>query len=186
LILSSSAVSLLIGGTAVLWQQNERFRFTQGTSSVAPDTWPRLSKLARPADLPCLLVFVHEECPCTRATFVELQKVLTRCRKKLAIKIVFVRYNLKSHFIASQLEQLASTIPEAKIEFVDPAEARAFGATTSGFVALFDRSGSLLYHGGITSGRGHEGDNVAEDTLVSSINCGIGTRRELPTYGCSL
>ncbi len=85
LIFSSAAVSLLVGGTAVVWQQNERFRFTQGERSVAPSTWPRLSRLARPADLPCLLVFAHEECPCTRATFVELQKVLPDAGKSLPL-----------------------------------------------------------------------------------------------------
>ena len=186
LILSSTAVSLLIGGTAVLWQQSERFRFTQGASSVAANTWPRLSKLARPADLPCLLVFVHEECPCARATFVELRKVLASVGKAswgwsirpLQLEVAFHRITAKT-----ARQYYARGKPE--IEFVDPAEAESIRCHHIRLCCSFESKRQPPFHGGITSGRGHEGDNVAEARLSLRL-IGELARVESSTYGCSL
>ena len=48
-------------------------------------------------------------------------------------------------------------------------EARRFGAATSGEALLYSPSGKLLFHGGITPSRGHEGGSVGRDALVRCV-----------------
>jgi hypothetical protein len=69
---------------------------------------------------------------------------------------------------------------------VDGAEARRFGAETSGHTFLFDSAGRLLFNGGITESRGHSGDNAGESAIVSLVNDRVSTRAETFVFGCSL
>jgi hypothetical protein len=66
-------------------------------------------------------------------------------------------------------------------------EAARFGAETSGLVALYAEDGRLLFRGGITSARGHEGDNQGRRALLGLIR---GRRSSLsratPVYGCAI
>ena len=71
----------------------------------------------------------------------------------------------------------------------DPAgrEANRFGARTSGLVALYGHDGRLLFRGGITVSRGHEGDNEGRRALLDLIQ---GNRsscpRQTPVFGCPI
>ena len=56
----------------------------------------------------------------------------------------------------------------------DGAEARRFGAETSGQTLLYDEHGALLFSGGITGARGHAGDNAGRASLVALLNRGSG------------
>ena len=47
----------------------------------------------------------------------------------------------------------------------DGAEARRFGAETSGQTLLYDARGALAFSGGITGARGHAGDNAGRASL---------------------
>jgi len=67
----------------------------------------------------------------------------------------------------------------------DGAEAARFGAATSGTVALY-RDGKLLFNGGITPARGHEGDSFGKERLVSLLTTGKADRNDAPVFGCSL
>lgn len=185
-VVISFAIFLIAGAISFEWWQNQKYQYTPGIECAVSCRWPTDSKLFRPFNKPCLVVFVHEECPCTRATLTELMKVATKCRDRVSIEIVFIDYELKSHAIRADLLRTAKEIPSARILSARPNEARLFGATTSGYVALYNQGGSLVYHGGITDGRGHEGDNLGEDSLVSWITKGIGPVHEQPTYGCEL
>jgi hypothetical protein len=65
-------------------------------------------------------------------------------------------------------------------------EAAAFGATTSGFVMLFDQRGTCQYAGGVTESRGHEGDNSGLDVLQQILCNEIHSAEGLPAFGCRL
>ncbi|MGC4006784.1 MAG: hypothetical protein QM811_28120 [Pirellulales bacterium] len=85
------------------------------------------------------------------------------------------------------LREAASTIPGVTVS-VDAGGALAehFGSHTSGDVLVYDTSGHLRFHGGITSGRGHEGDNRGE-TAVASVLCGDSNGiPDSPVFGCAL
>ena len=51
---------------------------------------------------------------------------------------------------------------------------------------LFAADGKLLYTGGITGGRGHEGDNLVRETVQKLIYQQSVTDHELPVFGCPL
>jgi hypothetical protein len=67
----------------------------------------------------------------------------------------------------------------------DGNEARCFQAKTSGHVALYDVHGKLLFSGGITSSRGHSGDNAGRSAIMKLLKHEMAVG-ETPVFGCSL
>jgi hypothetical protein len=65
-------------------------------------------------------------------------------------------------------------------------EARRFDVEGSGHVLLYAPSGKLLFSGGITPSRGHEGDNAGRSAIVSLILRGHAPVDHTPVFGCSL
>ena len=57
---------------------------------------------------------------------------------------------------------------------------------TSGQTLLYDRRGSLIFSGGITSARGHRGANAGEAALVSLLASGRADRNATSVFGCPL
>jgi hypothetical protein len=87
----------------------------------------------------------------------------------------------------SDLWKSAAAIPGVTVrEDVNGAQARLFGAETSGYVLLFDTHGRLLFKGGITGSRGHAGDNAGENAIIAWSNGQAAGLDKTPVYGCSL
>jgi hypothetical protein len=135
----------------------------------APSRWPHASGLERPLGTPELLVFAHPFCSCTRASVSELARLASlQENKPNSPKIVFVvfRPHKNSGWQWTALERKISELPRARLVWDDNgAEAKLFDAETSGTVALYDSAGILLFHGGVTGSRGHEGDNYGLSEL---------------------
>ncbi len=74
---------------------------------------------------------------------------------------------------------------EVRID-VDGSSALELGMLTSGQVLLYDPSGRLRYQGGITSARGHQGDNQGQKTVERILHGEDLPLSKLPVYGCSL
>ena len=67
----------------------------------------------------------------------------------------------------------------------EEAEARLFGAATSGQVLLYAADGTLRYAGGLTRSRGHVGANAGADAALAALT----QDRAMPgheTFGCPL
>jgi hypothetical protein len=64
--------------------------------------------------------------------------------------------------------------------------ARQFHATTSGQTLLYSPAGSLMFSGGITAARGHEGDNVGESTIVALLTGKPTDVVRTPVFGCPI
>jgi hypothetical protein len=64
-------------------------------------------------------------------------------------------------------------------------DADRFGAVVSGQTFLYNAGGRLLFAGGITLGRGHEGDNPGRAAIIEWVTSGHGARRA-PVFGCTL
>ena len=56
---------------------------------------------------------------------------------------------------------------------------------TSGHALLFDRDGHLLFSGGITPARGHEGDNFGASAIAARL-AGRPAPAETPVFGCPI
>jgi hypothetical protein len=81
----------------------------------------------------------------------------------------------------------ASAIPGVTV-LIDErgVEAERFHAWTSGQTFLYDVHGALVFAGGITSSRGHEGENTGLDRIVSLVMTGVSDRPTSAVYGCPL
>ena len=170
-------------GIAALWQYAYR---PGATGSVFP-AWPAgFSRSGLAADRCTLLVFLHGECPCSRATVHELKRVIARADRPISVRA----YLRDPHDMAGQpsaLWRAASEISGVQL-MADPqgAVARTFGAETSGVIFLFDPAGELLFCGGITGARGHEGDNPNAGALLACLRQRPESSIRAITYGCSL
>src|SRR4029079_17335035 len=149
-------VLTLAPGFAVLWE----YKMQPGESEGAPAIWPAESRIARSRDRAPLVLFAHHKCPCTRASLAELARLMAHFDDRLAADVVFLRpADVGADWDDSDLWRSASAIPGVtRARDADGVEAARFGASTSGATLVYDTKGRLLFSGGITAARGHEGD----------------------------
>jgi hypothetical protein len=133
-------------------------------------------------------MFVHPRCPCTRASLGELEKIIAHCQGKFTPWIVFMKpKHSPSEWEHTDLWQTANAIPGSHVLVdIDGEESRRFGASTSGHTMLYGADGKLLFSGGITSARGHFGDNVGRDAIESWLKDQQVDHSRTPVYGCPI
>lgn len=157
------------------------------TNSIC--SWPAETTLERSSKQFTLVLFVHPKCPCSRATLSELAVLLRRCSNDVTAYVVFLRPSgVPTNWEKTDLWFRAKETPGVTtISDLGGRERKNFEAATSGETLLFDPSGKLVFRGGITAGRGHEGDNQGLD-VVESIISGRSRLacRNTPVFGCSL
>lgn len=175
---------LVLVGTAILWD----YQAAPGTPAKAPAKWPSASRISRVAGLPTLVLFAHPRCPCTRAAIDDLARLLADVPGRVATEVRFLRpRDTAAGWEREELWYRAASIPGVTIASdEDGTEARRFGAMTSGQVVLYDADGRLRFAGGITVGRGHEGDTLGARAVVELIDVGSAIRDTTPVFGCHL
>src|SRR5262249_5392078 len=89
---------------------------------------------------PTLLMFLHPQCPCSRARVEELAHLMTRCRDRLCAKVfVFASSQESPAWSHTDLWRAASAIDGVTVtEDVDGLLAQQMGAQTSGQTFLLD------------------------------------------------
>ena len=159
-----------------------------GETGATSPHWPAGTRAALDRTHDTLIMFAHPQCPCTRASVEELNRLLARVQDRVSVQVFFYRPGQFSNdWSKTDLWQSAAAIPNVTVcEDVDGAQAALFGAETSGSVFLYDPHGQLLFTGGITGSRGHAGDNAGEEAIVAL--CGGQSVKVFKTrvYGCSL
>jgi len=153
-----------------------------------PPKWPACPDIARRAGEFTLVMALHPQCPCSRASVSELGQLMARTAGKMdAVALFVVPAGAPADWLRTDLLNQVKQIPGVRIIYDrDGADARRFGADTSGQVALFDPAGTLVFCGGITDGRGHEGDNVGSDAVLDLVRGQRGPVVRTDVYGCSL
>jgi hypothetical protein len=159
-----------------------------GRVGPVPSTWPVGSKIQLAPDGNTLVMLAHPHCPCTRASVGELAQIMARTQGKVRAYVLFLKpQDSGADWDDTDLRRSAAEIPGVTVlSDVDGAEARRFGAETSGHTFLFDRRGHLLFNGGITESRGHAGDNAGESAIVALANNRKSSRVTTFIFGCSL
>ena len=172
-------------GLWVVWAYDN----TPGVSAAAPAAWPADAPIAKSTDGPTLVLLAHPQCSCTAATLTELAEVLARAQRPPKTYVLFLKpYGVPDWWEQSPLWQQATALPGVSVLRDDEgAVAGQFGAVTSGQVVFYDGSGALRFSGGITSARGHAGDNPGRTALVSLLNdTGSPATDRTNVFGCSL
>jgi hypothetical protein len=171
-------------GLGMLWS----YEGAPGQAAAAPPEWPGKSRIQRSQDHATLVMLAHPHCPCTRASVGELALIMAHAQGRLSAFVLFLKPDgFAAAWEQTELWQSASKIPGVKVIVDgDGTEARFFHAATSGQTILYDSQGRLLFHGGITSSRGHSGDNPGRSAIVSLVNAEIPERTETIVFGCPL
>ncbi len=172
---------------AGLWRLAQ-YEFAAGELRAAPGEWPVESGVPRAADKFMLVVAVHPQCPCSRASIGELAKAMARVPGRLKAHVLFVHpARFGEEWARTDLWREAARLPEASVQLDEEGvEAMRFGANVSGEVFLYDPGGRLRYRGGITASRGHWGDNRGR-TAVEAVVRGEATElAQMPAFGCLL
>jgi hypothetical protein len=176
----------VIGGMSVLW----RYKNTPGAPAEAPTLWPERVAVERASGRPTLVMLAHPRCPCTRASLSELSRLMAQAEGAVQAHVLFLKpSDSEDGWEKTDLWRSAASIPGVRVAAdVDGRQGGLFGATVSGQVVLYDARGRLLFRGGITGGRGHEGDNRGRSLVTSLIRSGgTGDRvEESRVFGCAL
>ncbi|MGV3622915.1 MAG: RedB protein [Archangium sp.] len=166
-------------------------RYKSTPASLVPpaqgEVLPTSSGVQLASDRPTLIVTVHPQCPCTKATFTELEKFLTEQHHKLATLLLFVQPEGEdASFVHGALWDRAGRWPGVLRSIdVDGAESKRLQASTSGTALLFASDGTLLFRGGLTVARGHEGDSPGAERMTALL-AGQPALATAPVFGCGL
>jgi hypothetical protein len=118
----------------------------------------------------------------------ELNRLLAQSHGEVSPHVLFFApEKSSSDWTEGSLWSSAKAIPGVMAESDSAGvKARLFGAETSGYVVVYSPSGELLFHGGITAGRGHAGDNSGEQAILSLLSTHEAPTRQTRVFGCAL
>jgi hypothetical protein len=164
------------------------YSITPGEPALSGANWTVNSRIQFDWRRPNLLVFLHPRCPCSRATLAELERVIAATEQRAAVSIVLTEpERMPAGSERTAIWRDAHAIPGASVVTDHGgALARRFGAITSGQVLLYESSGRLVFHGGITGSRGHEGENGGRAAVIRSVNGAESADSSTPVFGCKL
>lgn len=141
---------------------------------VSPDT----------ADRVRLVLFLHPQCPCSRATLHELELLTRDLPAGASLEIYFYRPDNQPHsWVETDIWRRSLEIPNAVLGEISEDGLREFGVATSGQVLMFDH-GRLVFSGGITKMRAHEGDNAGSQLIRRHLSGELTELSESPVFGC--
>jgi hypothetical protein len=163
------------------------YESTPGQSSNSKSNWIPCRSMALASPLFTLVMVVHPQCPCTQASISELAIVMARCHNKVKAYVVLVRPGaFPPGWEQSDLWRRANEIPGVSTVVDERGSlSQRLKAATSGQCYLYNAQGDLLFSGGITGGRGHEGDNFGVDAVTATV-FGSQAKHSTPVFGCPL
>ena len=174
----------VVGGLGMLWA----YAGTAGPAATVHTEWPSGASFPRDPRGPVLVLFLHPHCPCSRATLGELARLRADAPAPAAIDVlVYKPADADAGWEMTDLWRSAATMSNVHVMTdVGGAQARIFGAVTSGHAVLYSATGALLFSGGITDARGHEGDNPGRAALASILSGRHPAVTTTPVFGCYL
>jgi hypothetical protein len=190
-LLVAGLIGLWLAGLGFGMRSLQAYGTGEGRTGAFALRYPQDSQIRVAAsDRPSLLLFLHPECPCSRATLEELDRLLAKAVVKPEVYAVFVVPKGWSTPRAKSALWLRASRMTGVTPVLDREgqEAKRFGASTSGQVYAYSPGGSLAFSGGITLARGHSGDNPGLAILEQYL-AGRGEPRGVSkwkVFGCAL
>lgn len=176
-------VLILIGGVSAF----ARYSYTPGEAAEAAPLWPALSSLQPNLTKPELLVFLHPKCACSHATLTDLERLIPQIGARARVRVVFNDLGDSALLRESHSFEMAKEIEGIEV-VEDPGgfESAKFGVKTSGQVFLYDERGQLVFSGGLTPSRGHEGESVGAIAVLRWLNSRKIEWQTSDVFGCSM
>jgi hypothetical protein len=174
---------VVAAGIGGLWA----YAGTPAPDAGAPAAWPTSSRLSRSAELPTLVMLAHPLCSCSRASLSELARLMTHLQGRVTAHVAFYRPpDVAAGWEVDDLWRIAEAIPGVQVSTDTGGELHAFGAAASGQALVYAADGRLLFAGGLTPARGHEGDNAGRRAVESLVVTGESETHTTPVFGCLL
>lgn len=192
--LASGTPRLMIAAGAALWillisgwmGLLVAHQYRSGEASNLSGRWPQASRLDPGSGTHTVVLFAHPQCPCLSATLTEMERLRTLVGVPFRLLVVFADEPVFDLPHSRHFRRVSAWNHVTVISDPGSREATLFGARTSGQVLIFDNDRRLVFRGGITESRAHEGDS---DNLARAI-AAFGVRdaqvKAAPVYGCSL
>lgn len=135
---------------------------------------------------PLLLMFVHPQCSCSRASIEELATIMAKADGRLTGRVhVYRPSESEPGWEQTDIWRRAAAIPGVTVTAdIDGRMAARNGARVSGETRLFDATGALTFSGGITAARGHQGDNDGRRAILAALTGVAHESRATPVFGC--
>lgn len=145
------------------------FKSCFNTNRAAAIRWPALAHLSRSQHVPTLVVFLHPHCHNSTATLFELEQLLPTLKGRVQIYItMYAPEDLGDSWSKKSVWRQATKMRNVNLYLDKNGEdSELFGAQSSGEMFLYDTSGDLLFHGGVTRTFGIAGQNKGAEALVA-------------------
>jgi len=187
---------LLVCG-AVVWGSSVTLGFTfllkyaveAGAPATAPERWPAESRIPAPEGAYTLVMTIHPQCPCSRASVTELNNLMAFLRRDRVKGYVLVvkPADYPDTWIGTESVRSAARIPGVDVIVdIDGKESSRLGAATSGQVLVYGPDARLRFAGGITPERGHLGDSAGRQRILALVRNGTADGKDSLVYGCAL
>ena len=170
-----------------LWKLTA-YTSTSAAVVALPERWPEDTAIARAFDRPTILLSLHPRCACSRATVEELARLLAQVPVPPRVEVLLYQPpNASDSWGQTYVVNRARSLPGVRIR-PDPEgrESKRFRLSVSGQTAMYDPDGNLIFTGGITAARGHEGDNAGRSAIVSLLLNQQPAVSTTPVFGCSI
>lgn len=173
-----------VGGTAYIFVYESR----PAAAAEVAQAWPAAAGLARNETGFSLVIAVHPKCSCTRASVAELNELMLAWGGQVqTIALVIQPFEVADPWSETSVTARLREIPHVTVvRDLGGASSAAFGARSSGQTLLYDAAGQLVFAGGITAFRGHEGPSIGGETLKQIVAGQPAPTRDTQVFGCSL
>jgi hypothetical protein len=156
---------------AIGWTQLVRYETTPGIVGTVPEAWPAELKFPGDGTQACLVLAIHPQCPCSRATLDELDEILTRTGDRLRVVVlVSMPAETREVWEQSEIYQRVLQVANADVRPDTTGELVAqFGAITSGHALVYSADRQLKFSGGLTAARGQTGTNQGRTAVLEHL-----------------
>jgi hypothetical protein len=189
-------IAFLRAGLVVVWlvpigigvHALSSYAVVSGPAAAAPVSWPAECAVQPATGRFTLLQFLHPHCPCSRRSLDELRWLLAHSSEELDAIIFFVAPSgAPDGWQHTRLWDDAQALPRTKV-LVDHhgAEARRFGAKTSGHTLLFDGQHQCRFSGGLVGVGGHVDSSSGRRAVFDILTTGASSIQRTPVFGCQL
>lgn len=157
-----------------------------GDPGYAAVHWPAATTIAMNGEAMHLVIGAHPRCPCTRASIHELERIMARRPDSIQAHVL-LWIPADEEWALAEFWKTTAAIPGVTVHVdVEGIEATRFGLVTSGHTLLYSKEGELLFSGGITASRGHEGSNYGRSAILDLAAGKEARSVRNPVFGCSI
>lgn len=181
-------VAVWLACVAALIGKLQVYANTPGDAQPAPAflTLELIDGRAELPSVPRVYLFLHERCPCSRASVEELARHTDLIESAL-VSVVFSGPATTTDGSSALRSLVERRIPLAFIREDPTGEmARRFGAVTSGYTVMYRPNGTLHFSGGLTPSRGHLGPSIGREAILSLTRDERAATTAAPVFGCPL